>query len=513
MKKDIKDIKDTKDIDKSYKLNKFKSVQSTGIALIMALLVLVASIPFNLIASRLKIDFDMTPNSLYSLTETSVNMAKSLHNKIDVYLLFDLEALSTDGGEPMYYAISQYDSFDNINVVKADPTTDDGVKTISELQLEESVSSGLKYSDILIKSGNIVKKVDGASMFFKETSEDGKTITIKGFTGENAISSAIKYVDNLAMAEKQPVNYFLTGHGEKSITDNYSNIVGRIRQEGYKIAELNLSQTGEVPDDAKLIVVAGPTKDISKEERDLISEFLDNGGSITFLMSPNADKMEYTNISSIMAKYAIAMNYDRVSDEENMLESDPYLFRVELLGATSESAVDLTSQLMGLEAYVSNSRSFYSTSDGLHVDLTVEPLMQANDTAIGEPYGGTNPDPDPTKGGMYLSYYAMDKSRNNSKILVLGDADFIDNEFLNGEYAYNMATYYMFLNSINWTNDSDINLGIPVKEKTNDYITVSENSDSKEVEKSANNLLILFYAIPIAVAGIGVLVWSRRRVS
>ena len=39
MKKDIKDIKDTKDIDKSYKLNKFKSVQSTGIALIMALLV------------------------------------------------------------------------------------------------------------------------------------------------------------------------------------------------------------------------------------------------------------------------------------------------------------------------------------------------------------------------------------------------------------------------------------------------------------------------------------------
>ena len=53
---------------------------------------------------------------------------------------------------------------------------------------------------------------------------------------------------------------------------------------------------------------------------------------------------------------------------------------------------------MNAITFISNSRSFYSTSDNLHADLTVEPLIQAYDTAVGEPYGGINPDPDTTEG-------------------------------------------------------------------------------------------------------------------
>ena len=143
MKKDNKDnnnknnIKNTND---SLKLNRFKRVQSTGIALIIALLVLVAAIPFNLIAGRLNMDFDMTPNSLYSLTETSVNIAKALHNTVDVYIIFNSNNISDLSGgkplntlddfskisglEPMYYSLSQYDSFDKINVTVANLSTE-----------------------------------------------------------------------------------------------------------------------------------------------------------------------------------------------------------------------------------------------------------------------------------------------------------------------------------------------------------------------------------------------------
>ena len=70
---------------------------------------------------------------------------------------------------------------------------------------------------------------------------------------------------------------------------------------------------------------------------------------------------------------------------------------------------------------------------------------------------------------------------------------------------------HMFLNSVSWMNDADMDLNIPVKKQTNDKIIVSE--DTTKVEESVNNLLILFYAIPVVVAGIGVLIWSRRRVS
>lgn len=535
MKKDNKDnnnknnIKNTND---SLKLNRFKRVQSTGIALIIALLVLVAAIPFNLIAGRLNMDFDMTPNSLYSLTETSVNIAKSLHNTVDVYIIFNSNNISDLSGgkplntlddfskisglEPMYYSLSQYDSFDKINVTVVNLSTEKGIKIMSDLQLEESLANSLSGDKVnfLVKSGSIVKKVDGSTMFLSESSSESQTVTITGFTGENVLTSTINYVDKLAIVDKQPVNYFLTGHGEKSIDKDYSSIVSRIRQEGYKVAELNLSEMGKVPDDAQLIIVAGPTKDITKEERDMINEFLDNGGSITFLMSPNEEKKEYTYISDIMSKYAIAMNYDRVYDKEYMAEDDQYIFEAKMIGATSESAVDLTSPIINLNlpTFVSNSRSFYSVySEDYNVNLIVKPLIQAYDSAVGEPYGGTNPDPDPTEGGMYLSYYAMDKSRNNSKILVLGDAEFIDNKLINADYLYNITMQHMFLNSVSWMNDADMDLNIPVKKQTNDKIIVSE--DTTKVEESVNNLLILFYAIPVVVAGIGVLIWSRRRVS
>lgn len=526
--------KEKKDFDKNYNVIRFKKLQSTGMALIISLLVLIAAIPFNLIASRLKVDFDMTPNSLYSLTETSVNIAKSLNNTIDIYFIFNSNQIKEltkgrplntlddfsdiPGLEPMYYSLAQYNSFEKVNVNIVNLSTEEGIRTMSDLQLEESLSNSLRGDKVnfLVKSGSVAKKIDGASMFLAETSEESQTVTISGFAGENALTSAIKHIDKLAMTDKQPVNYFLTGHGEKSITENYSYVVGRIKQEGYKIAELNLAETGEVPDDAQLIIVAAPTKDISKNEKDMINQFLDNGGSITFMMPPNDEKMEYTNIGDVMSKYSIVMNYDRVkeTDENYLVDGDnPYLFEADMLGATSESAIYLTSQILQMNAitFISNSRSFYSTSDNLHADLTVEPLIQAYDTAVGEPYGGINPDPDTTEGGMYLSYYAVDKLRNNSKILVLGDADFIDDKNISPDYPYAATMQHLFLNSISWANDADLDLGIPVKVNTKDHIVISK--DSTTVEESAKNLLILFYAIPIVVAGIGVLVWSRRRIS
>ena len=64
----------------------------------------------------------------------------------------------------------------------------------------------------------------------------------------------------------------------------------------------------------------------------------DNGGSITF--NALMRKKEYTYISDIMSKYAIAMNYDRVYDKEYMAEDDQYIFEAKMIGATSESAVD-----------------------------------------------------------------------------------------------------------------------------------------------------------------------------
>ena len=48
-----------------------KNKRYTALAWILAILVLAVAVPLNLIIERLNINFDMTPNSMYTLTDTT----------------------------------------------------------------------------------------------------------------------------------------------------------------------------------------------------------------------------------------------------------------------------------------------------------------------------------------------------------------------------------------------------------------------------------------------------------
>lgn len=499
-------------IDKQHKISRIKGVQSTGIALLLALLILLVSIPVNLIAQSANVKWDMTPNRLYTLTETSKNALKTLNNNINIYWLYDMDsAKDSDEFAPLYNTLMQYDKYDKINVIEADPDTTEGAEMVNNLGIDSDIT--LNTGDFVVKAGNIIKTVAASSMYTSETTTDettGETVsTITGFSGENFLTGTIMYVDKFATADLQPTIYFLTGHGEKSLSDSYSNIGTYIKQKGYKVEELNLSGMDKVPDETQLIVIAGPTSDISINEKDMINDYLDNGGCMIFLMSPDDGKFDYLNISSVLNDYAIGINYDRVKETNTayMVNDDQYNIAVELQDATEDSAVDLTTAIMNMSGLVPsmyNSRSFYSIYTDNYTNLTIEPVIATYDSAVSEPYGGTNPDPDETEGPVYLSYYSVDSDRNNSKIFTLGNADVLDNDHISQEYT--ITANYMFLSAVSWMHDESIDMGIPSKEKDKDYM----NIDS---ESNANQLMILLIVIPILVAGSGIVVWGRRRVS
>ena len=76
-----------------------KNKRYTALAWILAILVLAVAVPLNLIIERLNINFDMTPNSMYTLTDTTKNYLDELDAKgitVDVYFLTKLEDLSED---------------------------------------------------------------------------------------------------------------------------------------------------------------------------------------------------------------------------------------------------------------------------------------------------------------------------------------------------------------------------------------------------------------------------------
>ncbi len=478
--------------------NTQKNKKYTLMAWVMALLVLAVAIPLNLLAEQLDISWDLTPNKLYTLTDATTNLLDSLDKQVDIYLAEPLENIAADPEtSALYLALLQYDSYDNINLVTfdlerepelANSLNPDGVFNLSE-------------GDFLIKCGDMVKRIPG-KMIYQYEYNDAGDVTAAYFRGENYITGAIKTVSEGTM----PGVYFLTGHGEAG-KEGYSRLCTNLANYNYTSADLNLMTADAVPEDCKIVLIAAPTTDITEAEKEKLEAFLDKGGNISFMMSPNEKPVRYKNIEDLMLEYCLAMRYDRVyeTDTSQHISNDPYTFMVNLVSPADEDQPDMTSglQTSGLVPYMRNCRSLYSVFGSNYAQLTMGTLMVSNNTAVGEIYGGTDEDPEETRGQeLILAAYAMDPTRNDSKIVVFGDGSFMSDDYVSSEYL--AVPTFLFLSTITWMYNSDIDMSIADKEKTYDYMLLNSESE-------ANSILYLFGAAPLVVALIGIAVWARRR--
>jgi gliding motility-associatede transport system auxiliary component len=98
--------------------------------------------------------------------------------------------------------------------------------------------------------------------------------------------------------------YFLTGHGERDTAaterSGYSQITSGLGSENFKVDPLVLLQQQKVPDDATVVVEAGPTTDLFPAEIDLLRKYLQHGGKI-FLMIDPPEKVGVPPLTNLIA--------------------------------------------------------------------------------------------------------------------------------------------------------------------------------------------------------------------
>lgn len=488
--------------------NNKKTFNFSGVlALILAVLVLVIAIPINLIVSYFDFNIDMTPNKLYSLSETSVKLLEETKDKkIEFTILCDIEDIKEiDEYLPLYYALEQYSAYENIEFNAYYP--DEYPERVEALNPDGFFN--LSTADIVIKCENSIKKIPSNQMFADIYDDNGNIVEQK-YVGENLITGAIKAVTEGDI----PQIYFLTGHGEKNIEDNYNLFTANLNNYNYTTSELNLKETKKIPDDTAIIFICAPQTDITLEEKKLILEYTENGGNIAFLMSPNSSEERYTNIEDLMYKYNIAMDYNRLyeSDMTNIVNEDKYTISVSLPEVTDENAVDLTTDLntvinQGIMPFMCETRTFKTVSGPDASIVETGSLMQADvysvqntsSTIMSESYGGN----EKVELGNILdiAYYAHNK-QNDSKIIVMGNAEFMDDSHVSE--GFTIIPLYLCLSSITWMYDSDVDMEI--EDKTRSFDTMIFESANQ-----AKNLMTLFIAIPSAFALIGVGVWLKRR--
>ncbi|MGC1305653.1 MAG: Gldg family protein [Phormidesmis sp.] len=100
------------------------------------------------------------------------------------------------------------------------------------------------------------------------------------------------------------VAYFLQGHGEYVIDGSkagFSEAAVRLADENYTVEPLNLANTGGVPTDADVVIVAGAQQELFDAEVIAIREYLEAGGSLMVLIDPQVK----TGLETLMSQWGV----------------------------------------------------------------------------------------------------------------------------------------------------------------------------------------------------------------
>ena len=107
-------------------------------------------------------------------------------------------------------------------------------------------------------------------------------------------------------AAKQPTIYVLQGHEEKSLPFELRT---QLREENYKVEDLNLLTAQVVPEDGDILLVIAPSRDLSDQEEEKIRGFLlERRRHALFFFDLRTDKSPLANFDKILKTYGVAID-------------------------------------------------------------------------------------------------------------------------------------------------------------------------------------------------------------
>lgn len=109
---------------------------------------------------------------------------------------------------------------------------------------------------------------------------------IASYAGEEEL---LRAMNRILHPEARTV-YFLTGHGEKDIEGFGQNGMSRAKEtlenKNYTVKTLNLLADNKVPEDARVVIVAGPRKPLTASEVGLLNKYVQAGGALIVMEDP-----------------------------------------------------------------------------------------------------------------------------------------------------------------------------------------------------------------------------------
>jgi len=336
--------------------------------------------------------------------------------------------------------------------------------------------------------------------------------------------------------------YFVTGHNERPIEgrgadgkDGFQRAAEALRNENYQVATINLETVAEVPDDADVVILAGPTRPLRPGDADKLDRYLARGGAVLAMVDPRAQ----TDLGEVLAGWGVELGHDAIVDRLQSLfgqamspmagqyadhEITRDLREVTLFPmARSVRARETDAGASGAHAGSSNGRfvELVRTSENAWAERDLDLLFASGRAELGaddlpgpvslavagRPRTAAAP-PAPPAGDGDAQAEGEGEGEGESKeakppeprLVVFGDSDFASNQAID---AYRNRD--LFVNSVNWLlGDVEAISVRPNKSRASRLLFTNE-------QISTLRYLVLF-VLPQAIAIFGVFAWwSRRR--
>jgi len=134
--------------------------------------------------------------------------------------------------------------------------------------------------------------------------------------------------------------YYLTGHGERDLQnfneDGYSDLQTQIQNDNFTVTPLNLLATGNVPDDAKAVIIAAPKSPFLPEELTALNKYMDGNGRLLVFVDPVVDPtQDQNNVGELLQRWGLTIGNGVAIDPVSSLQQDPLSIIVQRYGQTA----------------------------------------------------------------------------------------------------------------------------------------------------------------------------------
>jgi ABC-type uncharacterized transport system involved in gliding motility auxiliary subunit len=405
---------------------------------------------------------------------------------------------------------------DRISVEYIDPDKE----PLKTRQLAEEF--GISIADTVVFAvGDRTKYVTSDQMAEYDYSgmQFGQAPTMRSFKGEEQFTSAMLSL----VAPEVPKVYFVTGHGEVSPSSGggpgergLSVLAEALKRENLETAETSLLG-GELPSDADVLAIVGPTRPFTEAEVELLESYLENGGRLLLALDPLIESdgtMRPTRLEGLLASHGVEVGDDLVVDPSRRL---PF-YDLSAVYLTDFPSHPVTQGLEGVAVLFIVARSMTADEDGdgqmivrtsdegwgesnLGQLLAGQPVAEDDaDTpgpvGVGVVVEGSSP-PDAAEGGDDET--PAEEPERAFRLAAFGDSDF----FSDFEIS-NAGNLTLALNAFNWLAQREQSLGIPPREVEQVNLFLTQ-------QQMRTILLITLLAMPGAAIVLGILVWRKRR--